>query len=205
MPPLTREQLRREAADWAGLSKEMLERVLEALQAAGRSEPQEEGGLSFCETSAVVRLVCPGWQAVYDAMVRRLALRQETTDEAVGMLVRRFPAVTSVQFKSYGGITCAVTDVGVLAVCNLPALTLLDLSFCRNITDVGVLAVCGLPALTALKLDNCHKITNEGVLTLSSLPALAHLNLRLCFKVTAAGVQALRSTTASPNLVIEFG
>ena len=78
MPPLTREQLRREGVtgdDWAGLSKEMLEKVLEALQAAGRSKPQEEGGLSFCETSAVVRLVCPGWQAVYDALMRRLVLR----------------------------------------------------------------------------------------------------------------------------------
>ena len=70
--------------------------MLEALRAAGRSKPQE-GGLSFCETSAVVRLVCPGWQAVYDALVRRLILRMETTDEAVGMLGRRFPAVTSVQ------------------------------------------------------------------------------------------------------------
>ena len=102
MPPLTRAQLRREAADWAGPSKEMLEKVLEALHAAGRSEPQE-GGLSFSKATAVVRLVCPGWQAVYDAMVRRLVLRRQTTDEAVGMLVRRFSAVTTVQFKSNGG------------------------------------------------------------------------------------------------------
>jgi hypothetical protein len=32
--------------------------------------------------------VCAGWKAVYDALVMRLVLRRQTTDEAVGMLVR---------------------------------------------------------------------------------------------------------------------
>jgi hypothetical protein len=38
-------------------------------------------------------------KAVYDALVRRLVLRRQTTDEAMGMLVRCFPAVASVAFK----------------------------------------------------------------------------------------------------------
>jgi hypothetical protein len=53
--------------------------VLELLEAAGR----QEGGLGFSQTSATVRLVCAGWKAVYDALVKRLVLRWQTTDEAV--------------------------------------------------------------------------------------------------------------------------
>ena len=49
--------------------------------------------MGFSQASATVRLVCAGWEAVHDALVRRLVLRRQTTDEAIGMLVRRFPAV----------------------------------------------------------------------------------------------------------------
>ena len=35
--------------------------------------------------------MCPGWKAVHDALVRQLVLRRQTTDEAMGMLVRSFP------------------------------------------------------------------------------------------------------------------
>ena len=42
-----------------------------------------------------MRLVCAGWKAVYDTLVTRLVLRRQTTDEAMGMLVRRFPAVVA--------------------------------------------------------------------------------------------------------------
>jgi hypothetical protein len=141
---------------------------------------------------------------VYDAMVRRLVLRRDTTDEAVGMLVRRFPAVTSVQFQNNFGCGCEVTDVGVLAVCSLPALTFLDLSLCLHITDVAVTAVSGMTALTSLNLYHCYNITKEGLLTLSSLPALTHLTLGGSPHVTAAGVQALRRTTTSPSLSLRW-
>jgi hypothetical protein len=33
-----------------------------------------------------VRLVSAGWKAVHDALVTRLVLRRQTTDEAVGTL-----------------------------------------------------------------------------------------------------------------------
>ena len=39
------------------------------------------------------------WKAVHDALVTRLVLRQQTTDEAMGMLVLRFPAVVSLEVK----------------------------------------------------------------------------------------------------------
>ena len=77
---------------WAELSDELLSKVLELLQVAGQA-----GGLGFSQTSATVRLVCAAWKAVHDALVTRLVLRRQTTDEAMGMLVLRFPAVASLE------------------------------------------------------------------------------------------------------------
>ena len=113
-------------SDWAELPDELLAKVLEMLEAAGRSEPQE-GGLGFSQTSATVRLVCSAWKAVHDALVKRLVLRPANTDEAMSMLVRRFPAVTTLQMMWTG--EAALTDEGVRAVSNLPALTSLDLRY----------------------------------------------------------------------------
>jgi hypothetical protein len=62
-------QRRRETVGgWADMPDELLAKVLELLEAAGR----QEGGLGFPQTSATVRLVCAGWKAVHDALVRRL-------------------------------------------------------------------------------------------------------------------------------------
>jgi hypothetical protein len=59
-------QRRRETVGgWADMPDELLAKVLEA---AGR----QEGGLGFSQTSATVRLVCAGWKAAHDALVRRL-------------------------------------------------------------------------------------------------------------------------------------
>jgi hypothetical protein len=74
---------------WAELPDELLAKVLELLQVAGQA-----GGLGFSLVSTVW-LVCAGWKAVHDALVTRLVLRRQTTDEAMGMLVLRFPAVVS--------------------------------------------------------------------------------------------------------------
>jgi hypothetical protein len=74
----------------------------------------QEGGLGFSRASATVGLVCAGWKAVYDALVRRLVLWRETTDEAMGMLVLRFPAVASLEFK--GDTWGVLTDDGLRAV-----------------------------------------------------------------------------------------
>jgi hypothetical protein len=81
---------------WTDLPDELVAKVLELLQAAG----QQEGGFGFSQASATVRLVCAGWKAVHDAVVKRLVLRRATTDEAMGMLVLRFPAVASLEMKS---------------------------------------------------------------------------------------------------------
>jgi len=201
---------REQAKGWAALRPELLEKVFAVLQAAGRSEPLE-GGSAFSKAVAVVREVCTCWQAVHDAAVKRLVFKRVMTDEAVGMLVRRYPATTSVQFKTVGGAVQGVihvagavqevTDVSVLAVCSsLPALTSLHLNVCRKMTDVGVRAVSsGLPALTELNLSRCDQVTDEAVFAVCSMPALRSLNLSWC-TMTDHAVFAVSSMPALTQL-----
>ena len=61
-----------------------------------------------------MRLVSAGWKAVHDALVTRLVLRGQTTDDAVGILVRRFLAVASLEYK--GGGWRVLTDEAMRAV-----------------------------------------------------------------------------------------
>jgi hypothetical protein len=85
---MLRAQRRRETeGGWADMPEELMAKVLELLEAAG----WQQGGLGFSQTSATVRLVCAGWKVVYDALVRRLVLRRQTTDEVMRMLVQSFP------------------------------------------------------------------------------------------------------------------
>jgi hypothetical protein len=90
---MLRAQRRRETVTeggWAELPDELVTKVL------GKVLQAEEGGFGFTQahTEATVRLVSAGWKAVHDALVTRLVLRGQTTDEAMGILVRRFPAVS---------------------------------------------------------------------------------------------------------------
>ena len=229
MPPRTRAELRLEAeagGGWAALLEDLLPNVLE--QAAGQEEgePQEEG-LGFSKATAVVREVCTGWQAVHDAMVTRLVFKRVMNDEAVGMLVRRFPAVASVQFMRIG--ECEgheVTDEAVLAVCSLPALTSLNLTecwsvtdeaaravsercsalttlhltHCEGLTDDGVRAASSMRRLSSLSLAGCMQITDQAVLDVSGMIALTSLDLFLCEGVSDVGVRALSSLPALTHL-----
>ena len=181
---------------WAELPDELVEKVLEKLQTAGHSEPQGPFGLS--EATATVRLVCSGWKAVHDAMVMRLVLRLETTDEAMGMLARRFPAVVSleVKWKSGGPVHGVLTDQGMLAVRNLTSLKTLNISRCIELTDEGMRAVRSLPALTSLNLTYCIKVTDEGMRAVRSCASLTSLTLTHCNKVTNVGLRELRGLTA---------
>jgi hypothetical protein len=170
---------------WTDLPDELVAKVLELLQAAG----QQEGGFGFSQASATVRLVCAGWKAVHDAVVKRLVLRRETTDEVVGMLVLRFPAVASLEMKSVPGDTLTLTDQGVQADDGRGGTS------CTSRERPPFAQVSQPP-----RLRRGHGL---GVRALSSLPALASLDLRFCHTVTAAGVQALRTTTAASTVHIE--
>jgi hypothetical protein len=196
--PRTRAQQLRETMEqdgWASMPEELFEKVLEALQPAGPSKPQD-GGLGFSQALAAVRLVCAGWKAVHDAMVTRLVLRRQTTDEAVGMLVRRFPAVVSLEVKGTGGQTAALTDEGVRSVSSLPALTFLNLSWCHNVTDEGMRAVSSCTALKSLNLFVCARVTDAGVRAVSSCTSLTFLDLAGCTSLTDEGLRALSNCTS---------
>jgi hypothetical protein len=82
-----------------------------------------------------VRLVCAGWKAVHDVLVTRLVLRRQTTDEAMGMLVLRFPAVVSLEVKGDG--ESVLTEEGLRTVSSCTALAPLDLGGCNMVTDAG--------------------------------------------------------------------
>jgi hypothetical protein len=147
--------------EWAELPEELFTMVLEALQPAGQSAPQAGGFAqalgAFSGASAAVRLVCSRWKAVHDARVARLVLKRQTPDQAVDMLVRRFPAVVSIDFKGERDFPAEVSDEGVqAAVSNLPALTYFNLSSCRKLTDEALRAVSSLPALTFLDVSYCR-------------------------------------------------
>jgi hypothetical protein len=189
---------------WAELPDELVEKVLEELQAAGQSEPQGPFGLS--QATATVRLVCSGWKAVKNALVKMLDLRLETTDEAMGMLARRFPAVVSLEFKrkSGGPDWGVLTDQGMLAVSSLPALTSLNLRCCRELTDESMRAVSSLPALTTLNLRWCDKVSDEGMRAVRSCASLTSLDLSHCDKVTNVGLRELRGLTALTMLNFNF-
>jgi hypothetical protein len=227
MPRTRAQRLRETMTDdgWAGMAEELFEKVLEAL--LGRKP--KDGGLGFSLALAAVRLVCAGWQKIHDAMVTRLVLRYQTTDEAVGTLVLRFPAVVSLEVKGVGyGGTATLTDKGLRAMGSLASLTFLNLTNCRNVTDEGVRAVSSCTALQSLNLTRCTLVTDEGVRAVSSctalksldlsgcdkltdesmradgsLPALTFLNLSVCDKVTNEGMRALSSCSsgAQPPLL----
>jgi hypothetical protein len=79
-------------------------------------------------------------------------LRRQTTDEAVGMLVRRFPAVVSLEIKGEAGVTAALTDKGLRAVSSLASLTFLYLTYCFKVTAAGVQALRSTTAAPSLHI-----------------------------------------------------
>jgi hypothetical protein len=180
---------------WAELPEELVEKVLEVMQAA----EHQAGGVAFTQAFTTARLVCAAWKAIHDALVTRLLLSRRNTDEAMVMLVKRFPAVASIEFKSEY-VENALTDVSVRAVSSLHALTSLDLSRCVKVTDEGLRAVRNCTALTSLNLSWCDELTDEALRTVSSLHALTFLHLSHCLKLTDEGLRAVSSLPALTSL-----
>jgi hypothetical protein len=148
----------RETVDgWAELPDELFQKVLELLQPAGPSKPQD-GGLGFSQALAAVRLVCAGWKAVHDAMVSRLVLSPQTTDELWACWCggsRRWCRWRSRATDSTRGTSreqhCCT------------ALESLNLWCCRLVRGEGLGTVSGLHALTSLNLAGCWEVTDKGV------------------------------------------
>jgi hypothetical protein len=181
-----------EEEEEAAAEEEMLQKLEIVLKAL---EGVDEKPAIKRERSWAVRLVCSGWRRVHDKLLSHLVLKP-TPDTPLCMLVRRFPAVVSLELKGHTEKT-ALTDEGLRAVTSsLPALTCLNLTYCSNVTDEGMQVVSTLPALTSLNLSRCYKLKDEGVKAVSNLPALTSLNLFCCSKVTAVGMQAVSSLPA---------
>jgi hypothetical protein len=200
-------------------AREVIEqaRVAEAERARVAAAEAAVRGWSGCKASAAVRLVCSQWQAVHDALVARLALSTETTDQGVGVLVRRFPAIVSLDLckisRSSGSsglcrtsyeVCYKVTDKGMRAVSNLTALKSLDLTCCGNLTDETLRSVSNLSALTSLSLHGFSKLTDEGMRAVSNLPAITSLNLAGCPKLTDDGVRAVSKLHALTYLNLSW-
>jgi hypothetical protein len=113
-------------------------------------------------------------------MVKRLVLSRETTDEAVGTLVPRFPAVVSLEMKSGGwGV---LTDEELRAVSNCTALTSLNLSWCHMVTAAGGQALRRTTAAPSLHILRCDK--HRRMVALPSA-VLDSISLSLCRRCNA--------------------
>jgi len=71
------------------------------LQATGQPSRQDARPVGFHRATAVVSCVCARWQRLHDALVTRLVVSYQVTDEQMHILVQRFPAATSVQVIEY--------------------------------------------------------------------------------------------------------
>ena len=185
---------------WAELPKasapELLWLVLEKLQDAPLA-----GDWGGFEGSKHVRLVNSGWRNSHDALVTRLAVSKETTDAGMWLLVRRFPAVVSLEVKGADYYHRAVlTDVGMRAVSKLTGLTALSLSYCSRVTDEGVRTVSMLTGLTSLNLTSSFYLADEGMRAVSMLTGLTSLDLSWCTLVTDEALLAVSSLIALTTL-----
>ena len=79
-----------------------------------------------------------------------------------------------------------------LAVSSLTLLKSLDLGWCKKVTEEGLRAIINLPALTELSLRYCGDgVTDEGMRAVSMLTALTSLRLHECWTITAEGLRAV--------------
>jgi hypothetical protein len=191
MLPARAQQETMTEGEWAGMPEELFEKVLELLQAAGQSEPQE-GGFGFSQTTATVRLVCAGWKAVHDAMVKRLVLRDQTSSDTP-MPLRRFPAVRELSLPAHS-LAAHQAELQ-----KLSALTSLDLDCDDYLTAADGQALRSLATLTTLRVhidddgEPVEESTTELIRALEGLPALTSLSHG---ETTDSLVEALSGRTA---------
>lgn len=94
-------------------------------------------------------------------------------------------------------------------VYEVPTLTYLDLSLCKQVTDASLgRLVQYLNNLEVLKLSGCCNVTNTGLVFISrGFPKLRQLNLRSCWHISDHGISYLSGfniETAPGNLSLEY-
>ena len=98
-----------EQGEWEQLPEELMLMVLDLLNWELRE-------------SAAVRLTCPQRRNIHDGGCKTLRVCYRVTDEMVGALCARLPALTEIELTSR-----SLTDEGLGAVAELTSLTHLDL------------------------------------------------------------------------------
>jgi chromosome segregation and condensation protein ScpB len=116
------------------------------------------------------------------------AYNQPVTDEAL----RHIRGHATLQFLHVNGDASQVSDEGLRHVATLRSLRDLAVSHCRRITDAGLAALADLPALETLHL-NATPITDASLPHLHKLKTLKSLNLTET-AVTPAAIDTLQDT-----------
>ncbi|XP_025107271.1 F-box/LRR-repeat protein 14-like [Pomacea canaliculata] len=132
--------------------------------------------------------------------IQILSLRRSLRDVIIGI-----PNVESLNLSGCFNIT----DAGLSQAFSqyLPALTVLDLSLCKQVKDEGLGRIAQhLKNLEILELGGCSNISNTGVLLIAvGLRRLKRLNLRSCRLVSDQGIGYLagqhpQTTCGNPDL-----
>ncbi|KAJ1524131.1 hypothetical protein ONE63_010662 [Megalurothrips usitatus] len=117
------------------------------------------------------------------------------------------PALTSLNLSGIYN----VTDLGLsnAFMNDLPTLTELNLSLCKQLTDGAMGRIAQhLKNLETLRLEGCSNITNTGLLLIAwGLKRLRRLDLRSCWLVSDQGIghlSGLNRETAPGNLELEY-
>ncbi len=100
----------------------------------------------------------------------------------------------------------SISDGGIfsLVLTGMPALTSLNISYCRNITDAGIGCISGhMPGLTSLNVSKCENITDEGIKKLVRIPGLTSLNLRGCTRITDDGIKSIATMPGLTSLNLQ--
>ena len=99
-----------------------------------------------------------------------------------------------------------VTDAHLLALSQLrfPRLRDITLAYCSQVTDNGIRALTNLPAIESLQLIGVG-ITDEGLKALATgLPHLSGLNVKDCPQLTMAGFLSLTNPTTITRLSLSL-
>jgi Leucine-rich repeat (LRR) protein len=168
--------------EWAELPEELMLLVLDRLDWELRE-------------SAVVRLTCLRWRNIPDGGCKTLRLCYRATDEMVGALCARLPALTEMELTSR-----SLTDEGLGVVAGLTSLTHLSLALCLKVSGEGLAAAAGITSLTQLNLSNCPKVTDKGLRAVAGLTGLTDLSLDHCSMVTDKGLSAVAALTSLTRL-----
>uniref|UniRef100_A0A8C5AEB8 [histone H3]-dimethyl-L-lysine(36) demethylase n=1 Tax=Gadus morhua TaxID=8049 RepID=A0A8C5AEB8_GADMO len=101
-----------------------------------------------------------------------------------------------------------ITDATLrLLILHMPALTLLDLSYCNHVTDqsVNLLTAAGTAtrdSLTHVSLAVCNRVTDQCLAYFKRCGSICHIDLRYCKLVTREGCQRF---IAEMSVSVPFG